>query len=210
MVREYYELGEASAIVFIDEGNEFVMTDKFASIIQKTDNYYVIVTRENIPLLPYSIEEIYRIRNSGKYGTLTRTYNEFYRLYRITDYNEMIQPQIIITEDSNSGYQFFQGISEKINKLSCISAGGKSNIFKTIILKSGVIKEPGILELLQHPEVEIESSRYVSWGRYFTALLVGISDGTYLKYNKRNLNPAYMQEKISQKLLAVMPFVDWN
>ena len=100
MVREYYELGEASAIVFIDEGNEFVMTDKFASIIQKTDNYYVIVTRENIPSLPYSIEEIYGIRNSGKYGTLTRTYNEFYHLYRISDYNEMIQPQIIITEDS--------------------------------------------------------------------------------------------------------------
>lgn len=86
MVREYYENGSASAvelacdkqctvldgrtwagqlsmmkdsIVFIDEGNEFVMSDEFAQTIQNTDNYYVIVTREGIPSLLYSVEEIY-------------------------------------------------------------------------------------------------------------------------------------------------------
>ncbi len=69
-------------IVFIDEGNEFVMSDEFSAAIQDTDNYYVIVTREGIPSLPYSVEEIYGIRNSGKYGTLRRTYNEFYHLYQ--------------------------------------------------------------------------------------------------------------------------------
>lgn len=100
MVCEYYENGSASAaelacdkqctvldgrtwagqlsmmkdsIVFIDEGNEFVMSDEFASAIQNTDNYYVIITREGIPSLPYSVEEIYVIRDSGKYGTLKRT-----------------------------------------------------------------------------------------------------------------------------------------
>lgn len=73
MIREHFENGEASAvelscdkectvlegrtwagqlammkdsIVFIDEGNEFVMSDDFAMAIQETDNYYVIVTRE--------------------------------------------------------------------------------------------------------------------------------------------------------------------
>ena len=67
-------------IVFIDEGNEFIMSDDFASAIQKTDNYYVIVTREGIPSLPYNVNEIYGIRDSGKYGILKRTYNEFYHL----------------------------------------------------------------------------------------------------------------------------------
>ena len=56
------------SIVFIDEGNEFIKTDEFAREIQKTDNYYVIVTRESLPALPYSVEEIYGIRESGKYG----------------------------------------------------------------------------------------------------------------------------------------------
>ena len=77
MIQEYYENGSSSgialhadkecavlfgrnwkatlygiqdSIVFIDEGNEFIFTDEFASFIGNTDNYYVIVTREGIPL----------------------------------------------------------------------------------------------------------------------------------------------------------------
>ncbi len=134
MVREHYENGAASAvelqcdkectvlegrtwpaqlsmmqecIVFIDEGNEFVMSDAFAEAIQNTDNYYVIVTREGIPSLPYSVDEIYGIHNSGKYGTLKRTYHKFYHLYPDFDYTIPVQPGLMVTEDSNSGYQFF-------------------------------------------------------------------------------------------------------
>ena len=68
------------SIVFIDEGNSFVMSDAFADAIQNTDNYYVIVTRESLPALPYSAEEIYGIRTSGKYGTMKQSYHEFYRI----------------------------------------------------------------------------------------------------------------------------------
>lgn len=39
-------------IVFIDEGNHFVMSDEFAATIQNTDNYYVIVTREGASFYP--------------------------------------------------------------------------------------------------------------------------------------------------------------
>ncbi len=38
--------GISDCIVFIDEGNEFITTVDFADKIQKTDNYYVIVTRK--------------------------------------------------------------------------------------------------------------------------------------------------------------------
>lgn len=93
------------SIVFIDEGNKFVFSDEFASLIQKTDNYYVIVTRDSIPSLPYSAEEIYGIRNSGKYGTLKQTHNEFYHLYQMGDVPKYILPDVVIVEDSNSGYQ---------------------------------------------------------------------------------------------------------
>ena len=107
MVQDYFENGNASAvelncdkqctvlagrtwnaqlslmkdsIAFIDEGNDYITGSEFSAAIQDTDNYYVIVTREGIPTLPYSVEEIYGIRNSGKYGTLKRTYNELYHL----------------------------------------------------------------------------------------------------------------------------------
>lgn len=140
MIREHYENGTASAveltcdkectvlegrtwagqlsmmkdsIVFIDEGNEFVLSDDFASAIRNTDNYYVIVTREGIPSLPYSVEEIYGIRDSGKYGTLKRTYNEFYHLYPTIDNRHAVRPENVIAEDSNAGYQFLQDVCEK-------------------------------------------------------------------------------------------------
>ena len=47
------------SIVFIDEGSSFVSSKEFASAIQKTDNYYVIVTRESLETLSYSVSEIY-------------------------------------------------------------------------------------------------------------------------------------------------------
>ena len=48
----------------------------------------MIATREGIPSLPYSVNEIYGIRNSGKYEELKQTYQEFYHLYNVEDYCE--------------------------------------------------------------------------------------------------------------------------
>lgn len=240
------------SIVFIDEGNEFVFTDEFAAAVQDTDNYYVIATREGIPSLPYSIEEIYGIRNSGKYGTLKRTYNEFFHLYPADTYKEKLKPDVILTEDSNSGNQFFKAITED-SMILCESADGKSNIFsKTenickqypdanvlaiadgaafgaemekmislmadqkkvflylpesfewIILKAGVLEDREIKEILAEPEKYIESQKYFSWERFFTDLLIHKTENTYLKYGKRLLNPAYLNEKIQNKIIAVM------
>lgn len=120
--------GISDSIVFIDEGNEFIKTQEFAGEIQETDNYYVIITREALPSLPYSVEEIYGIRTSGKYGTLKQSYHEFYRIYGTDTYEKDVKPDIVITEDSNSGYQFFTQVC-KDNGLSCESMNGKSNVF---------------------------------------------------------------------------------
>ena len=57
-------------IVFIDEGNASLPTNEFAEAVRDSDNYYILVTREGLPNLPYSVEEIYGIRYSGKYAGL--------------------------------------------------------------------------------------------------------------------------------------------
>lgn len=44
-------------------------------------NYYVLITREDLPELPYSIKEIYGIRTSGKYHFPEQIYHEFYQIY---------------------------------------------------------------------------------------------------------------------------------
>ena len=120
--------GISDGIVFIDEGNEFIKSTDFAQELQQTDNYYVIVTREALPALPYSVEEIYGIRTSGKYGTLKQSYHEFYRLYGERTYKDEVKPELVITEDSNSGYQFFSRVCQE-KKLKCESMDGKSNVF---------------------------------------------------------------------------------
>lgn len=128
--REIAEL--KNSIVFIDEGHHFVLSQEFASAIKNTTNYYVIVTRERLENIPYSVDEIYGIRTSGKYGSLQPSYHEFYRLYEHIQMSQMTSVKKLITEDACSGYQFFAGVAED-RGLACAAAGGKSNIAAAIL-----------------------------------------------------------------------------
>ena len=83
-------------IVFIDEDNAFLPTKEFAEAVRKSDNYYVIVTREGLPNLPYSVEEICGIRESGKYAVLKQTYNELFHIYGKTDYTKPVKPGYVM------------------------------------------------------------------------------------------------------------------
>lgn len=117
------------SIVFIDEGSSFVESEDFATAVKNSSNYFVIVTRENLEMLPISVEEVYGIRSSGKYGTLEPVYHEMYHVYDLSRKSDtLVIPDRILVEDSNSGYEFFCDIAEK-NGLICSSAHGKSNIF---------------------------------------------------------------------------------
>lgn len=120
-----------NSIIFIDEGNRFVTSKEFAKLALESDNYFVLATREKMPMLPYSVQEIYGFRESGKYHEAKQKYNEMYHLYGEISAQSSIEPELVITEDSNSGYDFFAKLSEQKN-VNCISANGKSNIIKCL------------------------------------------------------------------------------
>jgi hypothetical protein len=277
MVREHYENGEQSgielrcdkncvvlegrhwkvllenihdSIVFIDEGNVFITTDEFSTAIKESDNYYVIVTRECLPNLPYSVEEIYGIKNSGRYGALQQTYQEFYRIYGDVKHKIQFSPDMIVVEDSNAGYDFFESL-EKDKNWKTASAEGKSNIYKVLkkyddnrnilviadgaafgpemdrvmkivdatvgkavflpesfewlILKSEIIKDKEVEKILEEPSDFIESQSYMSWERFFTALLIEKTKDTYLHYSKSSLNDAYKAKKNRDKIIKEIP-----
>ena len=72
------------SIIFIDETAAFLKDKKFAEMVRGADNFFVIVSRDNLVQLPYSVEEIYGLRNvsdSSKYKTYKKVYNEMYKLY---------------------------------------------------------------------------------------------------------------------------------
>lgn len=68
--------GIAGSIVFIDEGMEDLPTEDFARAVRDSDNYYVIFTRSELPRLPYGVNEVYRIKASGKFHDLVPIYKE--------------------------------------------------------------------------------------------------------------------------------------
>ena len=101
-------------IFFTDEENSFVNTEEFASVVKESDNYFVLITRENLYNLPYSVDEIYGLHESGKYNDTRKVYQQMYHIYSIEE-KFPIEPKKIIVEDSNSGYEFFKSISTEKN-----------------------------------------------------------------------------------------------
>ncbi len=77
--------GISDSIVFIEDGNSFVLREQFSEAVKQTDNDYVLITRACLRFLPYSAGEIYGMRSMGRYGTSKRVCNEFYRIYERTD-----------------------------------------------------------------------------------------------------------------------------
>lgn len=73
--------------------------------------------------------------------------------------------------------------------------------FEWLILGSGVISFPSLKLILEKPENYIESSRYFSWERFFTDLLISITKDTYLKYAKRKLNEVYLHTDIAAQIV---------
>ena len=114
------------SIVFVDEDSKFLKTKDFAKKIRNSNNYYVLITRENLPALPYSVEEIYGIHCSGKYMDTRQVYNLFYKIYSETNPGKILVKSLV-TEDSQAGFTFFSQVA-MTRGICCESAGGKSNI----------------------------------------------------------------------------------
>ena len=76
--------------------------------------------------------------------------------------------------------------------------------FEWLILRSGLIDGDELQDVLRHPEDFIESERYYSWERFFTALLVDETKDTYLKYSKAKLNKNYLNSKEMSSVISVI------
>lgn len=121
------DIAEAhESFVFLDEGNDFVRTEEFARLARDSGNYYVIVSREELPMLPYSVEEVYELRNTtSRYPGVRKFYTHAHRMYaRIPN---VVNPQVVIVEDSTAGYEFFRTLCER-SGIACVSAHGKGNV----------------------------------------------------------------------------------
>ena len=122
------------SIVFIDEEAEYVSKPDFASAIKRTDNYYVIFTRENLYYLPYSVEEIYEVHTSGKIHTFRKMYRKQNgcRYSMTRKEKKKTEFSVFLVEDSKSGFQFYKHFFDG-TMVKCLSAGANSSIYNRLV-----------------------------------------------------------------------------
>lgn len=206
------------AVVFVDEQERFLYSKAFSEAVLASGCYFVFVTRDGLNMLPYSVNEIYYLKNSGYYQNTRQVYNSMYQVYPEAEMNKKIEPSLILAEDSNAGYEMYEAIGQDI-KVSCDSAGGKSNIAKYILANkeeqilaivdgaaSGIVQAEGLGEIMENPGNFIESSEYSSWERFFTCLLDNLTRNTIYAYSKKKLNPNYLTrgniDKMEKRMLV--------
>lgn len=109
-------------IVVLDEHNKFIKSDDFARFVERSKAYFVLITRNNLTQLSYSIDEVYRMIMKNNEHILEKIYpseNNFY-------INSFVKhkPSVLFTEDSGAGYEFFNILS-----IECIKGSGNSKIY---------------------------------------------------------------------------------
>ena len=114
-----------NTIIFIEENNPFVFSKEFAEFVRKSGNYVVLVNRSTFKMLPYSIHEIYEIVTDAKHADVRESYHELKELYSNYPVAENNRADIVVTGDSNSGYQFFSSLFWKKH---VVSAAGNSSV----------------------------------------------------------------------------------
>lgn len=118
-----------NSVIFIDEFDTDVTSKTLANYIKNSSNYFVIVTRESLYQIPYSIKSIYTINNIGKYSKIGRTYNTIESKYKASKSIAFEKFDRVIVEDSGAG---FNCLSKIYGEDKCVTAEGNSSVFSTI------------------------------------------------------------------------------
>ena len=148
---------------------------------------------------------------------MQKVYHEFYRIYGEENGFDPENVKEIITEDSNSGYQFFRAVCRR--DISCRSAAEnsnalgaveKSNRSEILVIADGAAfgQYMGQLDTYQrrHHNVHLFLPESFEWlilksdlvdgkevKEILTVCLQYMTKGTFLQYQKSALNSVYLQ-----------------
>ena len=218
----------SGSIIFIDEGNRFLPSKRFAELVQHSDNYFVLATREKLPMLPYSITEIYGFRKSGRFHEAKQTYNELYHalaeqkqitcitangksniMKALTDSTDTPGTRLIIADGAAFGSEM-RDVSEYLNTVDNTVLYAPES-FEWLLLSTNAIPGVNVESILQQPENYIDSSEYVSWERFFTDLLIKkTQDNPVWQYSKGHLVKAYLSSRVVNAVKRIMKLIFWD
>ena len=82
--------------------------------------------------------------------------------------------------------------------------------FEWLILNAGIVKKIEIKKR-EHPELYADSTEFMSWEQYFTALLVNATkESDYMRYKKTDLSDYYLQEKNAKEIRKTAKGIAWQ
>ena len=171
-----------NSIIFIDEDYSFIFSEEFAKWLQGNSNYFVLITRRPIYNLPYSVNEIYGIRTSGKYHFPQQIYHEFYQIYSDIEMNSLESDYIVYLEDTKAGFQFYTKAFKDKTIRSC---EGNANIAyaisesdRIIVIADGAAFGAYIDNLMAVVEEKKEVLIYLPESFEWLILKSGLIDGS--------------------------------
>lgn len=213
-----YELANESGNIYIvDEDFGPLKTKEFAAAVLKSDNCFILITRESLPGIPYSYREIYKIRTSGKFHSLERVYSE---------HREMDLRERIVTEDEDAGLEYYRHFYGE----AVLTSHGNSNLSKygnekTLLIGDGCAigafiqdleltkaalylpesfewkllgngmfwKKTEVQRLMEEPGKAVQTE-YGSIEKYCSELLSDLTRNTPAQYTKSKLNPCFTEK----------------
>lgn len=134
--KQAIEQNKDNTIFFIDENASFIYKKEFAEVFKRSNCYFVIISRQNIRLTQISyhvnaIQKFYKFKeNVIKIKPILQTQNNIFSFNSITTFNniDLREFKIILTEDSTTGYKFFNKIfNGKVEK-----GEGKDNLINLV------------------------------------------------------------------------------
>lgn len=68
--------GVSGQVFVIDENFPEIATKEFAQAMKYSDNYFILITRESLDYVPYSVREVYKLVSSKKYNNMNKAFTE--------------------------------------------------------------------------------------------------------------------------------------
>ena len=114
-----------NTIIFVDEGVRYLYSQEFAEHFLLSDCYLVFISRRVFPQinnLPFAVNALLKFETNHSSTPAITTANVIYQ-----DEWENIIPDILVTEDLNSGFEFIIE-AYKDAEVQVVSANGNSNV----------------------------------------------------------------------------------
>ena len=82
--------------------------------------------------------------------------------------------------------------------------------FEWLLLSSHIFEDKKLDKMIEKPFEYVDSQKYFSWEQFFTELLMEVSHDSYLQYNKRKLNEAYLMGNVKKAVLDSMDIIKFG